>query len=45
MAEKSNYRYTVRKPVYEIRKGIKNRQSPTMTYLSSQQIPGNLHFC
>ena len=39
MAEKSNYRYAVRKPIYEIRKGIKNRQSPTMTLLSNQQIP------
>jgi hypothetical protein len=32
-------KYLVRKPVYERAMGVKNRQSPTMTYLSSNQIP------
>ena len=32
-------KYLVRKPIYERARGVKNRQSPTMTYLSSGQIP------
>jgi len=32
-------RFLVRKPIYERAIGIKNRQSPTMTYISSAQIP------
>jgi hypothetical protein len=36
-----NYeRYLVRKPVYERARGIKNRQSPTMTFMSAAQVPG-----
>jgi len=35
-----NYeRFLVRKPVYERAAGIKNRQSPTMTFMSSAQVP------
>jgi quercetin dioxygenase-like cupin family protein len=37
---KINYeKYLVRKPVYEAFGGVKNRQSPTMTFMSSQQVP------
>ncbi len=32
-------RYVVRKPIYEAGPGVKNRQSPTMTYMSSAQVP------
>jgi hypothetical protein len=32
-------KYLVRKPIYERGLGIKNRQSPTMTYMSSAQVP------
>ena len=32
-------RYLVRKPIYEAGPGVKNRQSPTMTYMSSKQVP------
>jgi hypothetical protein len=32
-------RYLVRRPVYEAFGGVKNRQSPTMTILSSAQVP------
>jgi hypothetical protein len=32
-------RYVVRKPIYERAGGVKNRQSPTMTFMSSTQIP------
>ncbi|MBN2059935.1 MAG: hypothetical protein JW882_05905 [Deltaproteobacteria bacterium] len=32
-------RYLVRKPVYERSGGIKNRQSPTMTFISANQVP------
>ena len=32
-------KYLARSPVYERAIGIKNRQSPTMTYISSAQIP------
>jgi hypothetical protein len=32
-------KYLVRKPVYERCGGIKNRQSPAMTYMSSAQVP------
>ena len=36
----NNYeRFLVRKPIYERAIGIKNRQSPTMTYISSAQVP------
>ena len=42
LQEKDNIdyeRYLVRKPIYERGVGVKNRQSPTMTYLSSVQVP------
>jgi hypothetical protein len=39
MANSKFEKYLVRKPVYERFPGIKNRQSPIMTYLSSSQIP------
>ena len=32
-------KYLVRKPIYERAGGVKNRQSPTMTFMSSAQIP------
>jgi hypothetical protein len=32
-------RYLVRKPIYEAGPGVKNRQSPTMTYMSRAQVP------
>jgi len=36
----TNYeKYLVRKPVYEAFGGVKNRQSPTMTMMSSRQVP------
>ena len=36
----TNYeKYLVRSPIYERAPGIKNRQSPAMTYISSAQIP------
>jgi len=31
-------KYLVRKPVYESCSGFKNRQSPTMTYMSKAQV-------
>jgi quercetin dioxygenase-like cupin family protein len=37
---KTNYeKYLVRKPLYEAFGGVKNRQSPTMTIMSSKQVP------
>ena len=36
----TNYeRYLVTKPIYEAGPGVKNRQSPTMTYMSRAQVP------
>jgi hypothetical protein len=32
-------KYLVRKPIYEAGPGVKNRQSPTMTLMSSAQVP------
>jgi hypothetical protein len=32
-------KYLVRKPIYEAGPGVKNRQSPTMTLMSSDQVP------
>jgi hypothetical protein len=32
-------RYLVRKPIYESCSGVKNRQSPVMTYMSQAQVP------
>ncbi len=32
-------KYLVRKPIYEAGPGVKNRQSPTMTFMSSAQVP------
>ena len=35
-----NYeKYLVRKPIYERGSGVKNRQSPTMTFMSTNQVP------
>ena len=38
MAEIDNERYLVRRPVYEVFGGVRNRQSPTMTIMSSAQV-------
>ena len=32
-------KYLVRKPIYESCSGVKNRQSPAMTYMSRAQVP------
>jgi hypothetical protein len=37
MAESKYEKYAVRKPIYEAGPGIKNRQSPTMTFMSEKQ--------
>lgn len=38
--QNDNYnQYLVRKPIYERARGIKNRQSPTMTFMSQAQVP------
>jgi hypothetical protein len=40
-----NYeRFLVRKPLYERAGGVKNRQSPTMTFISSAQIPESKYY-
>ena len=39
MAEIDYEKYLVRKPLYEAFGGVKNRQSPTMTMMSSTQVP------
>jgi hypothetical protein len=39
MAEMDYEKYLVSKPNYEMAPGIKNRQSPTMTVMSSAQVP------
>jgi hypothetical protein len=39
MALSQYEKYAVRKPIYEAGPGIKNRQSPTMTFMSSKQVP------
>lgn len=39
MAESKYERYVVRKPLYEAVSGVKNRQSPAMTFMSSRQVP------
>jgi hypothetical protein len=39
MAATDYERYFVRKPLYEAVPGVKNRQSPAMTFMSSRQIP------
>jgi hypothetical protein len=39
MAESQYEKYAVRKPIYEAAPGIKKRQSPTMTFMSSKQVP------
>ena len=40
MAEVNYEKYLVRRPVYEAFGGVKNRQSPTMTFMSRRQVPG-----
>ncbi|MFC1864074.1 hypothetical protein ACFL1Z_09015 [Thermodesulfobacteriota bacterium] len=42
--ETNHERYIVRKPVYEHAAGIKNRQSPAMTYMSNKQVPEVNHY-
>jgi hypothetical protein len=37
MAESVYEKNAVRKPIYEVGKGVKNRQSPTMTFMSEKQ--------
>ena len=39
MSESKYEKYAVRKPIYEAGKGYQGRQSPTMTFMSSKQIP------
>jgi hypothetical protein len=39
MAKSKFERYVVRKPIYEAGPGFKGRQSPTMTFMSSKQVP------
>ena len=39
MAEVDNEKYLVRRPVYEAFGGVKNRQSPTMTFMSRRLVP------
>jgi len=39
MAEPDYEKYAVRKPIYEVAPGVKNRQSPTMTFMSNTQVP------
>ncbi len=39
MAKSQYERYVVRKPIYEAGAGYQGRQSPTMTFMSSQQVP------
>jgi hypothetical protein len=39
MANSAYEKYAVRKPIYEAGGGYKGRQSPTMTFMSSQQVP------
>jgi hypothetical protein len=39
MAQSAYEKYTVKKPIYEAGAGYKGRQSPTMTLMSSQQVP------
>jgi hypothetical protein len=39
MAASQYEKYVVRKPSYEAGPGVKNRQSPTMTFMSSKQVP------
>jgi hypothetical protein len=39
MANSQFAKYAVSKPIYEAAPGVKNRQSPTMTLMSSRQVP------
>ena len=41
MAEINYEKYLVRKPVYEVGSRIKKRQSPTMTYMCNDLVPGS----
>ena len=38
MAESQYEKYVVRKPNYEAGPGVKNRQSPTMSFMSTKQV-------
>ena len=44
MADFKEENYVARAPLYEAGKGIKNRQSPTMTIMSNAQVPGSNHY-
>ena len=37
-------KYLVREPLWEAGPGIRNRQSPTMTYMSSKQVPDSNYY-
>jgi hypothetical protein len=39
MADSKYEKYIVRKPIYEAGAGYQGRQSPTMTFMSSKQVP------
>ena len=39
MPESKYEKYLVREPLWEVGPGIKKRQSPTMTFMSSKQVP------
>ena len=39
MAESKYEKYLVREPLWEAGPGVKKRQSPTMTFMSSKQVP------
>lgn len=39
MSKIDHERYLVREPLWEAGSGLKNRQSPTMTFMSSKQVP------
>ena len=39
MTKSAFEKYFVRNPIYEFGEGVKNRQSPNMTYMSSEQVP------
>lgn len=39
MTSSTYEKYVVRKPRYDVAAGVANRQSPTMTFMSSKQIP------
>ena len=44
MSDSKYEKYLVRKPIYKRGRTIKNRQSPTMTYMSSEQVSEANHY-